>query len=77
MFFCIGMVQNIAGLETLQSPGILSFTCGHVQDAADVHARLRVQVLGQLQIRQHLRPSQRDSVFMQRRRFSKCTKRHF
>ena len=58
MSICIGMVQSVAGLETLQSPGILSFTCGHAQDAADVHARLRVQVLGQLQIRQHLRPNQ-------------------
>ena len=29
MFFCIGMVQSVAGLETLQSPGIL-FCLSHV-----------------------------------------------
>ena len=60
MLFGIGLLHGVVGLKTLESPGIafpLSPVCAR-QDHANLRGRMRVKVLEQFQIRQHLCPSQ-------------------
>ena len=60
MLFGIGFLHSVLGLKTLESPGI-AFSLSHVcapQDHANLRGRMRVKVLEQFKIRQHLCPSQ-------------------